>query len=71
MSVIAPIQAGLQAGFRAFEAASERLVSAPSGESEATQAISEILAARLQVRASASAARVSKDTLASLVDILA
>ncbi len=71
MSALSPIQAGLQAGFRAFEAASERVVQAPTGNNDAALALSEILAARLQVRSGAAVARVSSDTLASLIDILA
>lgn len=71
MAAITPINAGLQTGLRAFERASERLVQAPAGGSDASQALSEILAARLQVRSSAAVARVSSDTLASLIDILA
>lgn len=74
MTAISSIHAGLQTGLRAFERASERLVLAqakPAGDPEPTQLLSEFLAARLQVRASAQAARVSSDTLASLIDILA
>lgn len=72
MAAIYPINAGFQTGLRAFERASERLVQAQTeGGGEASQALSEILAARLQVRSTAAVARVSSDTLASLIDILA
>ncbi len=47
------------------------MVQAPTGNNDAALALSEILAARLQVRSGAAVARVSSDTLASLIDILA
>lgn len=71
MAAISSLQAGLQAGFRAFERAAERQIQPQTGDAEPALVLSEILAARLQVRASASALRVSSDTFASLVDILA